>query len=82
MKPILAATVLAATLAKVPGCYGHYGAFKKVNDWNGTVTNNMLANSAVHLALWIVPVYELVLAGDFLIFNTIEALTGKNPFIR
>jgi hypothetical protein len=82
MKKLLApaALVLGLGLA-VPqtGCYGSYGAFKKVNAWNGEVTGNKVANSAIHLGMWILPVYPLVLLGDFLIFNTIEFATGSNP---
>jgi len=82
MKHTIAAAIVASTLAvtALPACYGSYGAFHKVHAWNGQVTGDKWANSAVHLALWIVPVYELVLLGDFLIFNTVEHFTGKNPF--
>ena len=44
------------------------------------MSHDKWARSAVHLGLWIIPVYELALAGDFLIFNTIEQFTGDNPF--
>jgi hypothetical protein len=80
MKRILAPAILAATLAAAPACYGSYGAFHKVHKWNGTATTNKWSNSAIHLGLWIIPVYELVILGDFLIFNTVEHFTGKNPF--
>lgn len=76
---MLSASVLALTLTTAAGCYGSYGAFNKVNKWNGQVTGNKWANSAIHLGLWIVPVYELALLGDFLIFNTVEHFTGSNP---
>ena len=77
----LAALALTATLATTAaGCYGSYGAFHKVHKWNGTAAGDKWARSAIHLALWIVPVYELTIVGDFLIFNTIEHLTGDNPF--
>lgn len=80
MKRTLAAALVAASLAVVPACYGSYGAFHKVHKWNGTATANKWANSAIHLGLWIVPVYELTLLGDFLIFNTIEHFTGDAVF--
>jgi len=80
MKRTLSASVLALTLATTAGCYGSYGAFNKVHEWNGQVTGDKWANSAIHLGLWIVPVYELAILGDFLIFNTIEHFTGSNPF--
>ncbi|MBK9036553.1 MAG: DUF3332 family protein [Myxococcales bacterium] len=81
MKTNLAALALTATLAATAGgCYGSYGAFHKVHKWNGTASGDKWARSAIHLALWIVPVYELTLVGDFLIFNTIEHLTGDQVF--
>lgn len=82
MRKHTAATVLAATVAAaaLPACYGSYSAFHKVNKWNGTVSTNKWINSAVHLGLWIVPVYELALAGDFLVFNTVEHFTDKPVF--
>lgn len=79
MKQLSLAAVLATALATA-GCYGSYGAFHKLHGWNGTVSHDKWARSAVHLGLWIIPVYELALAGDFLIFNTIEQFTGDNPF--
>lgn len=72
---LTATTALSAT-----GCYGKYGAFHKVHNWNKTATGNKWSNSAIHLGLWILPVYELTIVGDFLIFNTVEHLTGDNPF--
>lgn len=80
MKPTFAAALLVAILAAVPACYGSYSAFHKVHAWNGKVTANKWANSAIHLGLWIVPVYPLVVTGDFLIFNTVEHLTDKPVF--
>lgn len=79
-KTSLPALALVATLAaSSAGCYGSYGAFNKLHKWNGTVGDKWV-NSAVHFGLWIIPVYELALAGDFLVFNTIEHFTGSNPF--
>jgi hypothetical protein len=80
MKPSIAAAVLVAALATVPACYGSYGAFHAVHGWNRGVSSNNWVRSGVHLALWIVPVYELTLFADFFIFNTVEHLTGKRVF--
>lgn len=76
----LAALAVTATLATSAGCYGSYGAFNKLHGWNGKVSGDKWARSAVHLGLWIIPVYELAIVGDFLIFNTVEQFTGQNPF--
>lgn len=76
----LTATLAVSLSAASTGCYGSYGAFNKVHKWNGTATNSKVANSAIHFGLWILPLYELALIGDFLIFNNVEFLTGSNPF--
>lgn len=78
--PRLAPILVAAALAAQPACYGSYGAFNAVHTWNGHATNSRLANSAIHFGLWILPLYELSLLGDFLIFNNIEFLTGDRVF--
>jgi hypothetical protein len=77
----LAPLLLVATLAATqPACYGSYGAFNAVHRWNGQATGNKVANSVIHFGLWVLPVYELSLLGDFLIFNNIEFLTGSRVF--
>ena len=76
-KPRVAAFL--ATVVLLSGCYGSYSAFHKVHAWNGKVSGDKWANSAIHLGLWIIPVYELAILGDFFIFNTVEHLTGSNP---
>lgn len=81
MKRLLAPLVLVGVLAATqPACYGSYSAFHAVHKWNGTVSGNKIVNSAVHLGLWILPVYELMLLGDFIVFNTVEFATGKPVF--
>lgn len=77
LAPLVLATALTAAL---PGCYGSYGATKALNRWNGTVSSDRIARSAVHLGLWIIPVYPLAFVGDFLIFNNVEFLTGHPVF--
>lgn len=80
MRRTLATTALALALASSSaGCYGSYQAAKKVHAWNGRATNSPIVNSIIHLGFWIVPIYPLVVAGDFLIFNNIEFITGSNP---
>lgn len=71
------AVVVAVAISQ--GCYGTYQATRRINNWNGHATNNKVANSAIHLAMWIVPIYPLALFGDFFIFNNIEFITGSNP---
>lgn len=77
----LAPVVLALTLASASaGCYGSYSAFNSVHKWNANVTGSKITNSIIHFALWVIPVYELVIVGDFLIFNNVEFVTDKPVF--
>ena len=76
----LAPLLVVAALATQPACYGSYGAFNSVHRWNGQATGSKVGNSALHLGLWIIPIYELALLGDFLIFNNIEFITGEKVF--
>ena len=80
MKRLAPLLVITALAASQPACYGSYGAFHALHRWNGKATGNKLANSAIHLGLYILPIYELCLLGDFLIFNNIEFLTGDPVF--
>ena len=78
LAPLLLVTSLAAAQ---PACYGSYSAFNKVHQWNGRATGNKLANSAIHFLFWIpLPVYPLVLVGDWLIFNNVEFISGSPVF--
>lgn len=77
---LASAAALVAVLAAQPACYGSYSAFHAVHHWNGQVANNKVARSAVNAALWILPVYELTLLGDVIIFNTVEFITGNPVF--
>lgn len=57
------------------------GAFNTVHKWNGHATGNNIANSVIHFGFWFVlPVYELTILGDVLIFNNIEFITGNPVF--
>ena len=71
---------MVLALATAAGCYGSYGAFHALHKWNGHATGDKVGNSAIHFGLWIIPVYELAIVGDFLIFNNIEFVTGTPVF--
>jgi hypothetical protein len=61
------------------GCYGRFALTRKLYNWNGQVTNNDFANSAIMWVLLIIPVYGVLGLVDFLVLNTIEVFTGSNP---
>ncbi len=75
---VLSGLCAASAAAPLAGCYGSFTLTKKLHRWNGSL-GNKFAESAVMWALVIIPVYELSLLGDFLLFNLIEFWSGKNP---
>jgi len=78
MKRILSAFFIASTLWITTSCYGPFKVTTKLHEWNATV-GTPFVNALVFLGLCIIPVYELFLLGDALIFNTIEFWGGSNP---
>lgn len=73
------ATLLAAGMIVLSGCYGSNACFNKLHKWNGTLGNKWL-NSIVHFFLSIFQVYNICLGLiDGLVLNTIEFWTGSNP---
>ena len=60
-------------------CIGSFSAFNNVLDWNERVTDNKFANELLFVAMWIVPVYQISIFADAVVFNTIEFWTGDNP---
>jgi hypothetical protein len=73
----VAAVVLVAVTGL--GCYGQFALTRKIYDWNGRATNNKFANSVITWALILIPVYEVCALADFLVFNTVEVFSGRNP---
>ena len=83
-RSFVAPAVLAATLAAaVPstGCFGQFGATRKIAAWNDHVTESKVGRSVVMWGLLVIPVYELAAIGDIFIFNPIEFFSGSNPMM-
>ena len=59
-------------------CIGSFSLTNKLLDWNRNVDSKFV-NELVFIALWIVPVYEISIFADAVIFNTIEFWTDDNP---
>ena len=79
MKKLLLPLALAATLLST-SCVGTNSLFRTTHAWNCEATSSKWFNELIHLGMWIIPVYEVTLLGDILIFNSIEFWGGKNPF--
>jgi hypothetical protein len=59
-------------------CIGSFSLSNKLLDWNRNIESKFV-NELVFIAFWIVPVYEISIAADALIFNSIEFWNGENP---
>lgn len=76
----ITALVLACAISvlSLQGCYGKMALTRKVYALNGSV-HDKFVRSLVTWAFIIVPVYGVSALVDFVLFNTIEFWSGKNP---
>lgn len=77
MKKLFLSIALAATLF-LSSCLGSFGLTNKCYDWNQSIGGKWV-NELVFLALNIIPVYDICVLADAIIFNSIEFWTGNNP---
>ena len=75
MTVLVATSILCTSLS---GCYGKMALTRKVYRVNGEVKDKYL-RSLVTWAFIIVPVYGISALADFIVFNTIEFWSGRNP---
>lgn len=69
----------SATLAA--GCFGSFGLTQKVWKFNDGVSSNKWIKWLLFLGMIIIPVYDVCLFVDAIVFNTIEFFSGKNPML-
>ena len=60
------------------GCYGPFNLTRRLYQWNGQVQGKWEKEFMFLLLAW-APVYGLTVAGDAIVFNSMEFWTGKNP---
>ena len=73
--------VTAVALAMVmflSACTGSFELTRKINQFNKSFDDQWV-EEAVFLGLLIIPVYEIALLADVLIFNAVEFWSGENP---
>lgn len=71
---VIGLTALAASLT---GCIGSNAVTSKVMEFNVEVVDNRYARAGVNFLL--APVYGITTAADYVLFNSVEFWTGKNP---
>jgi hypothetical protein len=77
-KIVLKLMVLVVLATSLQGCYGKFALTRKVYALNGEVHDKFLRSGLTWVFL-IFPVYGLAGLADFVVFNTVEFWSGKNP---
>ncbi|MCK6263525.1 DUF3332 domain-containing protein [Vibrio sp. ZSDE26] len=78
MKNIVTKTIgLTLIATALTGCVGSNAVTEKVVTFNVEVVDNRYARAGVNLLL--APVYGVTTAVDYVVFNSLEFWTGKNP---
>lgn len=78
MRKVVSCLLLSSAIL-FSSCLGSFKAFNNLKDWNQGATDSKFVDNLIFWGLWIVPVYELFLLGDAIIFNVIEFWSGSNP---
>ncbi|MDY3069978.1 MAG: DUF3332 domain-containing protein [Parabacteroides sp.] len=73
---LIAATLSSSVL--LSSCIGPFALTNKLLSWNKSVDNKFV-NELIFFAFWIVPVYEVTIFFDAVLFNSIEFWGGNNP---
>jgi hypothetical protein len=71
--------LLCLALMGVQGCFGGFRLVNTVYDFNRDLSDKILVQEIVFLALVVVQVYSVAFVADAVLFNTIEWITGDNP---
>ena len=77
-KKALGVTLTLAVLVGTSGCYGGFALTKKLHTWIGGLGSKPVVEIA-YLGCMILPVYGITGFVDFVILNTAEFWSGKNP---
>lgn len=73
----LAAFLLLVAVAPIAaGCYGRFPLTKAVYRFNGDISRDKWIRTLIFWGFLILPVYEIAMLGDAIIFNLIEFWTG------
>lgn len=79
IKVSVATLLVGTSMVLMSSCIGSFGLFNKVLTWNSKATNNKFVNELIFLGLFVLPVYEVSLFLDGVLFNSLEFWTGKSP---
>src|SRR5262245_21681039 len=78
MKNTLRASALLCALTAT-SCVGPNNDYNGISAWNSRLASSKWVNELVFVGLWVIPVYEVTLALDLLVFNSLEFWGAENP---
>ena len=70
---------MALVLMVSSGCYGPFNLTRRLYQWNGQIGATKWEREFMFILLAWAPVYGLAVAGDAIVFNSMEFWTGNNP---
>ncbi|MFM2639801.1 DUF3332 family protein [Vibrio chagasii] len=73
VKPI----IISASLVTLFGCVGSNAVTGKLMEFNVKAVDNRYARGGLNMLL--APAYGITVAADYIVFNSLEFWTGKNP---
>lgn len=73
-----AGILMVAAALTVSGCFGPFNLTRRLYRWNAQMQDKW-EREFMFILLALTPVYGLTLAGDAVVFNSLEFWTGKNP---
>ncbi len=82
MGGLRAIVVTLALTSVMGGCIGSFKGLQTVWEFNREVSDSIVVQELVFLAMVLIPVYEVVGVADLLVLNTLEAITGENPLAQ
>jgi hypothetical protein len=71
--------LLCLGLTAAPGCFGSFRLVNTVYDFNRDLSERILVQEVVFIALLVVQVYSVAFVADAVVFNVLEWITGDNP---
>lgn len=80
MKKVILSLAVASTLL-LSSCLGSFRLTNKCYTWNKSIGDKWI-NELVFIGLNIIPVYDICVLADAIVFNSIEFWTGNNPIAK
>jgi len=73
---VISALLVAMMPFVFGGCYGQFPLTRKIYAFNGDISHDKIIQSVTFWVLVIIPVYEIGMLADAIIFNLVEFWTG------